>query len=229
MRVKTLSSSGVSAMQKKPKDCPLFLHKNGQWTKKIKGKQHYFGTELDAALVRWVDEKDYLLAGRPVPKNDGKPTLAELANLYHAAGVVRVSSHEITQRSLDDCRKSIDRLIEIVGSKCKPESLEPLDYARIKQELFSPVERTTAIRGGVKGHAVERRSPVTVGNDVRRIRTFLNWCSDTNLIPPCRWAKEFGVITSKQSRVAHPVFRGGHTKSRSTSELRSAFPRFRVL
>ena len=189
-------------MQKKPKDCPLFLHRNGQWCKKIKGKQHYFGTDLDAALVRWVDEKDYLLAGRPIPKKDGKPTIEELGNLYHAAGVVRVSSGEITQRSLDDTTKSINRLIEIVGGKCKPETLEPLDFARIKQALFEPVERTTAIRGGVKGNSVERRSPVTVGNDVRRLRTFLNWCSDSNLIAPCRWAKEFGVITSKQARVA---------------------------
>ena len=136
-------------MQKKPKDCPLFLHRNGQWAKKIKGKQHYFGTDLNAALVRWVDEKDYLLAGRPIPKKDGKPTIEELGNLCHASGVVRVSSGEITQRSLDDTTKSINRLIEIVGGKCKPESLEPLDFARIKQELFEPVERTTAIRGGV--------------------------------------------------------------------------------
>jgi len=189
-------------MQKKPKDCPLFLHQNGQWTKKIKGKQYYFGTELDAALSRWVDEKDYILAGRPIPKNDGKPTVEELGNLYHSSGVVRVSDGEITQRSLNDTSKSINRLIEIVGGKCKPASLEPLDFARIKQALFEPVERTTAIRGGVKGNSVERRSPVTVGNDVRRLRTFLNWCSDSNLIAPCRWAKEFGVITSKQARTA---------------------------
>ena len=116
--------------------------------------------------------------------------------------MLRVSSGEITQRSLDDTTKSINRLIDIVGSKCKPESLEPLDFARIKQALFEPVERTTAIRGGIKGNSVERRSPVTVGNDVRRLRAFLNWCSDSNLIPPCRWAKEFNAITSKQSRAA---------------------------
>ena len=27
----------------------------------------------------------------------------------------------------------------------------------------------------------------TVGNDVRRLRTFLNWFSDSNLIAICRW------------------------------------------
>ncbi len=189
-------------MQKKPKDCPLSLHGNGQWRKKIKGKLYYFGTDLDAALVRWVEEKDYLLAGRPVPKNDGKPTLEELGNLYHAAGVVRVSSGELVQSSLDSAKKTIDRLIKILGAKCKPESLEPLDFAMVKQQLSEPVERTVAIRGGVKGISVDRRSPTTVANDVRRLRAFLNWCSDSNLIPPLRWAKEFSPITAKQSRVA---------------------------
>ncbi len=189
-------------MQTKPKDCPLFLHRNGQWTKKIKGKQHYFGTEMDAALVRWVDEKDYLLAGRPVPKNDGKPTMAELGNLYYAAGVVRVSSGEIVQSSLDSARKTIDRAIGILGAKCKPESLEPLDFASLKQKLFEPVERTVEIRGGLKGIHVDRRSATTVANDIRRLRAFFNWCVDSNLIPTVRWAKEFNPITAKQSRVA---------------------------
>lgn len=189
-------------MQKKPKDCPLFLHGNGQWCKKIKGKQHYFGTELNGALVRWVEEKDYLLAGKPIPKKDGKPTLEELGNLYHAAGVVKVSSGEMTQRTLDDITKTINRLIGILGAKCKPETLVPLDFAGIKEELFKPVERITAIRGGVKGVSVERRSPVTVGNDVRRIRGFLLWCSDSKLVPPMEWGKMFGIITAKQSRMA---------------------------
>ena len=132
-------------MKNKPKDCPLFAHGNGQWAKKIKGKLYYFGKDLDAALVRWVEEKDYLLAGLPVPKNDGKPTVEELGNLFHARGVERVSNGEITQRSLDDTTKSINRLIEIVGAGCKAENLEPLDFAKVKQDLFKPVERTTEI------------------------------------------------------------------------------------
>jgi len=37
------------------------------------------------------------------------------------------------------------------------------------------------------------------------------------------------LVWQEVTKKAHPVFRGGHAKSRSTSELSSAFPRFRVL
>ena len=41
-----------------------------------------------------------------------------------------------------------------------------------------------------------------MGNDVRRRRTFLSWCSDSNLIAIFRWGNEFGVVISKQAGVA---------------------------
>jgi hypothetical protein len=60
----------------KPKDCPLFLHGNGQWAKKINGKLHYFGTNLDSAIDKWLTEKDYLLGNhRPA-----KLTVTPLSN-----------------------------------------------------------------------------------------------------------------------------------------------------
>jgi len=65
-------------------DCALFLHENGQWAKKVKGKAHYFGSDKDVAINRWVDEQDYLLAGRTPPKQDGNPTIAKLANVIIA-------------------------------------------------------------------------------------------------------------------------------------------------
>ncbi len=42
----------------------LTQHKNGQWVKKIKGKQYYFGTDYQKAVARYLDERDGLLAGR---------------------------------------------------------------------------------------------------------------------------------------------------------------------
>lgn len=44
---------------KKPKnEGPLYLHQNGQWAKKVRGKRLYFGTDKNAALKKWADEKD---------------------------------------------------------------------------------------------------------------------------------------------------------------------------
>ena len=55
-------------------DFPLFAHRNGSWAKNVLGKLRYFGgwNDPDAALQKWVDEKDDLLAGRtPRGKIDG--------------------------------------------------------------------------------------------------------------------------------------------------------------
>ena len=56
---------------KKPhKDFPLCAHPNGQWCKSVRGKVRFFGVwaEPQAALERWLDEKDDLLAGR-IPRS----------------------------------------------------------------------------------------------------------------------------------------------------------------
>lgn len=160
----------------------------------------YFGRDKEAALKRWADEKDYLLAGRPVPRQDGKPTLVELANLYAAGCTKRVYAGELSQQTLDEYTKSIKRLIEIRGKGEKPDYWSPLDYAAIKDALFAPIKRTVAIRGGIKGSQVERRSSVTVDGDIRVIKAFLNWAADCELINPPRFGKEFSQTSRKTLR-----------------------------
>jgi hypothetical protein len=70
----------------------LSKHRNGQWYKKLKGKYFYFGTDFEKAVEEYLACKDHLLAGRGKPVQSGDPTLAELANLYHAGCRQRVSS-----------------------------------------------------------------------------------------------------------------------------------------
>jgi hypothetical protein len=50
-------------------DFPLFPHASGRWAKKVRGRFIYFGKVSDdtsgqAALAKWLAEKDYHLAGR---------------------------------------------------------------------------------------------------------------------------------------------------------------------
>ncbi len=50
---------------KKPhKNFPLTPHPSGNWCKKVNGRIYYFGHHADEALLRWLAEKDDLLAGR---------------------------------------------------------------------------------------------------------------------------------------------------------------------
>ncbi len=180
---------------------PLFKHRNGQWCKKVLGKQHYFGTDETVALNRWLDEKDYLLAGRvPPTKNTAVATVVELANLFADRCRRQVSAGEMVQRSADDYTPTLTRLIAIVGRDCRPENLTPLDFASLKEKLADPVPRTKGGRGGTFGLTVERRSPTTVAGQVRRIRAFLNWCHTSELIPAPRFGEDFAPITDKAQK-----------------------------
>ena len=61
---------------------PLFKHRNGQWATK-KGKLYYFGTDREDALRRWLDEKDYLLAGLTPPKDEDALQVRDILNGFH--------------------------------------------------------------------------------------------------------------------------------------------------
>lgn len=89
---------------KKPhKDYPLFPHASGQWAKKIQGKLHYFGAWADpqAALERYVKQKDNLLAGLP-PTSGDDLTIRELVNRFLTSKKRLVESGELAPITWDD-------------------------------------------------------------------------------------------------------------------------------
>lgn len=186
---------------------PLFKHRNGQWAKKILGKIYYFGTDYDAALDSFLEQRDHLYAGRGKPEKSTEPTLVELANLYYDGCRQRVSSGALSQSTLDKAEAIIRRLIDFRGPQDHPGHWTPLDFRDIKLWLHEPVKRTSAIRGGIKQpKTVRTRAAGTVDSEIRRIKAFLGWCHAARLIPPPDFGKEFSQSPQRQQRLARAQF-----------------------
>jgi hypothetical protein len=153
----------------------LFPHASGRWCKKVRGKFHYFGMWGDpqAALDKWLAEKDYLLAGRPVPRGDGL-VVGDACNQFLTAKQARVDSGEITPRSWGDYYDTCERVVEEFGRNTPVEVLGPADVQRLRSAI------------------AKRCGPVRLGNQIGRVRALFKWCFDAELIDkPVRMGSDF--------------------------------------
>ena len=89
----------------------------GRWTKKVHGKLKYFENVATdpkgvAALHKWLEQKDELLAGRtPRSKTDGL-TLRELCNKFLVAKLTNVKIGKLSPRTFVEYNRTTDILIE---------------------------------------------------------------------------------------------------------------------
>jgi hypothetical protein len=84
---------------------PLTGHPTGRWCKKVRGRVIFFGKIDDpqAALDKWLKEKDELLAGR-VPREQlaDDTTLREVANAYLRHQQTLLDTGELSTRTFAD-------------------------------------------------------------------------------------------------------------------------------
>ncbi len=147
----------------RPKGCPLFLHGNGQWCRKVKGKAYYFGSDFAAALKRWADAKDHILAGEPPPRKDGRATLAELANLYLADSRQRVKAGDVRADHTAQVKVVLDIIVGAVGGTAKPDLMTPAAWSKVRQAI------ATTKTG-------KRTAQTTLKVRLAKCRAFINWC-----------------------------------------------------
>ena len=166
---------------------PLFAHAAGVWAKKIRGKLHYFGPwdDPDAALQKYVDQKDDLHAGRtPRTKPDGL-TLRDLVNRFLTAKRHLVDTGEMVLRSWSDYHASCGRVVGILGADRLVEDLAADDFGHLRATL-------------AKGWG-----PVTLGNEIQRIRVLFKFGYDEGLIDkPVRYGQGFKRPSRKVLRKA---------------------------
>jgi len=144
-------------------DYPLYAHASGQWAKKIRGKTHFFGKWADpqAALEKWLVQKDALLAGRiPTPATD-RLTVRDAANMFLIFKRERVDTGELRERTWQDYKVTVDRVIAVLGTDRLVADLWPDDFGRLRNAF-------------AKG-----RGLVSLWDDVTRARVFFRHIANT--------------------------------------------------
>jgi integrase len=171
---------------------PLFAHANGCWAKKIHGRLHYFGAwtthaadrGADAALAKYLAEKDDLHAGR-MPRPDPEAlTVKDLANEFLNARQDRVNSGELCYRSWREYKQTADLLVERFGKKRLVSDLGPEDFAGLRRELATRV------------------GPVRLRNEIQRVRCIFKYAAVNRLTArPADFGDGFRQPSSKTLRL----------------------------
>jgi integrase len=183
----TPATSGKPVKPEKPyPEFPLFPHATGRWAKKIRGKLHYFGPwdDPDAALKKYLDQKDALHAGRkPREASDGI-TIKELCNQFLNAKLALVESGELTNRSWQDYKSACDLVISHFGKGRLVADLDPDDFSGLRKKM------------------AKKWGPVTLGNVIQRIRVVFKFAWDNGLIDrPVRYGQAFKRPARKVVRI----------------------------
>jgi integrase len=147
------------------------------WAKKIRGKLHYFGPWADpeAALNKYLDEKDDLHAGRK-PRGAGPAglTMRDLANRYMTAKKLLLDAGEILERTWKEYYATCELLVKELGKERLVSDLASDDFE------------------AMRGQLAKRRGPVSLGNEIQRIRSVFRYAFEDGLIDrPVRYGTAF--------------------------------------
>ena len=136
---------------------PFFIHRNGQWCRKVRGRHYYFGSVRDdpdgqRALQEWLRVKDYLLAGLPPPPPEDTLDLDRLCNQFLHVKRQLVDGGELSIRTWLDYRDACRWLIDTFGRTRSVGTLAPADFERLRTLLaarYSPY-RTAKLIGCIR-------------------------------------------------------------------------------
>jgi integrase len=186
---KSSRSSEPSKFQKPRPDFPLFPHSTGRWAKKVRGKRHYFGkVEGDengqAALAKWLDEKDDLLAGRkPRVKTGDELTVEDLCNHFMAFKEDALTSGELAQRTYDRYLETSKYIAKALGKTRVVDDLRPDDFQALRAKM------------------AKKWGPTALGNEIQMIRSIFRYGYDAELMEkPVRFGPGFKKPTAKTIR-----------------------------
>ena len=116
-------------------DFPLTANGNGQWSKRINGRTHYFGVWADpqAALESYKAQRDYLYAGQTPP--NGSMAVNTVLTAFKDSKSHAVELGELSPRSLNEYEAVCDLMAKTLGESRAIETLESNVLVRLRVAL----------------------------------------------------------------------------------------------
>ena len=187
---KTINSDNakpvVATTAKPHKDFPLTAHRNGQWCKKVRGQIHYFGplSDPDAALRRWLDEKDDLLAGRKPRRGRQGQEVADLVFRFLDSKKKLVESGELNPRTWGEYYDVGQIVVSTFGRRRLVEDLAGDDFEKLRAKWAG-------------------LAPVTVSKRVQMVRTMMGYAwREGRIERPVRFGTGFAKPSRNAMRLA---------------------------
>jgi integrase len=145
---------------------PLFPHAAGYWAKKIRGKLHYFGRwdDPDAALAKYLDQRDDLHAGRTPRITPDGLTVRDLANRFLTMKSQQRDAGDIVARTFEEYYATCEVIVGAFGRDRLVDDLAADDFERLRAAL-------------AKRYGVHR-----LGNVIQRTRTVFKYALDSGLL-----------------------------------------------
>jgi site-specific recombinase XerD len=158
--------SGTKSPRKTKKPpFPLRLHATGQWTKKVRGRSYYFGTDRDAALTEYSRVREDLEAGRmPKPADGSRVTLLRAVNEFLTHKTHQVKTGELGSRSFGMYYDSCEGMLAHFGKTVFVDQLTPADLLAYRHKL------------------AKTRNATSIANEVTRARTVFRFAFENGLI-----------------------------------------------
>jgi len=188
--VKSIIKKRTGKPGKPRPDFPLFPHATGRWAKKVRGKLIYFGKTADdpqgkAALDKWLERKEDLLAGRTPRVAGNGLTIKDLANRFLTNRQHKLESGELSTVSFQNYHATCARIVKAFGVNRLVADLDAGDFEKFRASM-------------AKGW-----SPVTLANEVQRVRVVFRYAEQNQLVPaPIRYGSEFKRPSKKILRKA---------------------------
>jgi integrase len=156
-------------------DFPLTVAPCGQWQKKVRGRTHYFGPlrDPDAALARWNQDKDYLMAGQRPPALALGTTVEELLDKFLDRCDRRIEMGEMTVRG----RRTYGQLRDIFRSA---------GVHRVSARQMGPEEFASLRRAIADGRCLK-----TQLNYITAVRTIFKWAVKNEYVETVRYGADF--------------------------------------